>query len=285
MCRWLIYIGDNITINNILFDGHNSIIKQSYKKTFTPFLEEPNIRDHIINADGFGVGWYNINFLEPCLYISTNTPWSDINIRRVSRYIESKLIFAHIRAIKPLSISLVHEYNCHPFTHKNFMFMHNGDLKNFINFKKRIINDLDDDVYKIIKGNTDSEYAFALFLNFLDKDLFINGGNLDYILFKKNVIKLIEKLIDYGDNIPMSMNFAFTDGKTIICTRYINADDEPPSLYYRILNNNIIISSEPVDYDDSWVYIKKNSIITYKNNTTNLTGQTMPLEITIEKIL
>ena len=64
----------------------------------------------------------------------------------------------------------------------------------------------------------------------------------------------------------MSMNFAFTDGNTIICTRYINNDEEPPSLYYRILNNNIIISSEPVDYDENWIYIKKNSIISYYNN-------------------
>lgn len=288
MCRWLIYTGDLITIKNILFNGHNSIIKQSYKKTFTPFLEEPNIRDHLINADGFGIGWYNNDFLEPCLYISTNTPWSDINIRRISKYIQSKLIFAHIRAIKPLSLSLVHEYNCHPFTHNNFMFMHNGDLTNFINFKKKIINDLDDDVYKIIKGNTDSEYAFALFLNFLDKDIFTNGGKLDHLLFKKIVIMLIHKLNNYGDNIPMSMNFAFTDGEIIICTRYINADDEPPSLYYRILNNNIIISSEPIDYVNSWIYIEKNSIITYKNNATHQAFGPQPLgtlEISIEEIL
>lgn len=262
MCRWLIYYGDNLIVHNILFNGENSIIKQSYKKTFTPFLEEPNIRDHEINADGFGVGWYDELISEPCLYISTNTPWSDINIRRISNYISSKLIFTHIRAIKPLSFSLVHEYNCHPFTHKNFMFMHNGDLKNFINFKKKIINDLDDEVYKIIKGSTDSEFAFAVFLNLLDKETFLNGGYLDLIEFKNNILKTISKLIGYGDNIPMSMNFAFTDGKSLVCTRYINNDEEPPSLHYKISNGNVIISSEPVDYKENWIYIQKDSIIT-----------------------
>lgn len=266
MCRWLIYFGELINLKQILFHGENSIIKQSYKKTFTPFLEEPNKRDHEINADGFGVGWYVDNFVDPCLYISTKTPWSDINIKRLSKYIMSKIIFAHIRAIKPLSISLVHEYNCHPFSHKNFMFMHNGDLKNFIEFKKRIISDLDDDVYKIIKGSTDSEYAFALFLSFIDKKYFLDGGLLDPNSFKNNVKKTINKLVKYGNNIPMSMNFAFTDGKTVICTRYINNEEEPPSLYYRKLDGNIIISSEPVDYDENWIYIKKNSIISYYNN-------------------
>ena len=48
MCRWLIYFGNEILLKEILFNGENSIIKQSYKKTFTPFLEEPNKRDHEI---------------------------------------------------------------------------------------------------------------------------------------------------------------------------------------------------------------------------------------------
>ena len=270
MCRWLIYIGKEITLNEILFNGENSIIKQSYKKTFTPFLEEPNKRDHEINADGFGIGWYNNTLQEPCLYISTNTPWGDINIRKLSNYITSKFIFAHIRAIKPLSLSIIHEYNCHPFTHRNFMFMHNGDIKNFISFKKKIVNDLKDDVYKIIKGNTDSEFAFAIFLNFLDKETFFDGRQLEINFFKEIVIKTIKKLVKYGNNIPMSMNFAFTDGNTIICTRYINNDEEPPSLYFRIMENSAIISSEPVDYDDNWKYITKNNLVIYSKNTISI---------------
>ena len=266
MCRWLIYFGENILLYDILYNGHNSIIKQSYKKIYTPFLEEPNIRDHERNADGFGIGWYYNNFLEPCIYTSIKTPWSDINIRRISKYIESKLIFAHIRAIKPLSISLVHEYNCHPFYYKNFIFMHNGDLKNFIDFKKKIILDLSDEVYKIIKGNTDSEYAFALFLNLLPNKLFKYGGLINKDKFKNIIIKLIKKLIIYGNNIPMSMNFAFSDGNTIICTRFINNKEEPPSLHYILNNNKLIISSEPVDYDNTWNYIDKNNILIYNNN-------------------
>ena len=267
MCRWLIYFGNEILLNKILFNGENSIIKQSYKKTFTPFLEEPNKRNHEINADGFGIGWYSKNIIEPCLYISTNTPWSDINIKRLSKHISSNLIFAHIRAIKPLSSSIVHEYNCHPFIHKNFMFMHNGDLKNFLSFKKKIIYDLKDNVFNIIKGNTDSEYVFSIFLNFLSNDKFENGGDIDINEFKTLVLKTINKIESYQSEIPMSMNFAFTDGKTIICTRYINSDEEPPSLYFRFLDETIIVSSEPVDYIDNWNYISKNNLIIYNKNS------------------
>lgn len=269
MCRWLIYIGNKMSLYNILFEGHNSIIKQSYNKTFTPFLEQPNLRNHEINADGFGIGWYDKNIsIDPCIYVSIKTPWSDTNIKRLSKYIKSSLIFAHIRAIKPLSLSIVHEYNCHPFSYKNLIFMHNGDLKNFIDFKKRIINELSDDIYKIIKGNTDSEYAFALFLNLLNKKIIKYGGEIDIKSFKNNIFILIKKLIAYGNNIPMSMNFAFSDGTTTICTRFINDDnDDPPSLYYRILDDNIIISSEPIDYNNNWNIIKKNKIITYSKGS------------------
>ena len=270
MCRWLIYFGNEILLKEILFTGENSIIKQSYKKTFTPFLEEPNKRDHEINADGFGIGWYSNKIEEPCIYISTNTPWSDVNIKRLSNHISSKFIFAHIRAIKPLSQSIIHEYNCHPFNYKNFMFMHNGDLKNFVSFKKKIIHNLNDKVFNLIKGNTDSEFVFAIFLNFLSKKIFKKGGILEINYFRSLVLKTIKKIESYQPNIPMSMNFAFTDGKSIICTRYINTNEEPPSLYFRVMNKSVIISSEPVDYDDNWKYITKNNLVIYNKNTISI---------------
>jgi len=266
MCRWFIYFGDKILLRDILFTSKHSIIKQSYQKKFTPFLEEPNKRDHEVNVDGFGVGWYVHGYSEPCLYTSTKTPWADHNIQRISDFIYTKKIFAHIRAIKPFSKSIVHEYNCHPFIHKNFMFMHNGDISNFCNFKKQLINILKDDVFKLGKGNTDSEFAFLLFINQLNEELFNNGGYLSkncMILYIKNIINT---LLLYNKGYVMSLNFAVTDGKTTVCTRFINSDVEnPPSLYYNKFDNNIIISSEPTDYQNNWIIIEKNKMLAYSN--------------------
>jgi len=266
MCRWFIYFGDKVLLKDILFTSKHLIIKQSYQKKFTPFLDEPNKRDHEVNVDGFGVGWYVGKKKDLCLYTSTKPPWNDQNLYRISEYLKTNRVFAHIRAIKPFSNSIVHEFNCHPFIHKNLMFMHNGDIQNFINFKKDIIMNLKEDIFKLSKGGTDSEFAFLLLLNQFDKKIIDNGGYIRKERIKECILNIINTFIEYNKN-PMSMNFAFTDGKTIICTRFINSDeDNPPSLYYKQISSGIAISSEPIDYHDGWNIIEKNNILVYNNN-------------------
>tara|TARA_B110000208_G_C11655835_1_gene389760 strand:+ start:34 stop:837 length:804 start_codon:yes stop_codon:yes gene_type:complete len=257
MCRLFIYSGNSILLKDILYNQKHSIFKQSFHKKFTPLLKELNIRDHELNIDGFGVIWYHNNINNPCLYTSLKTPWCDYNLKRLSNILESTLIFAHVRGIKPFSKNyLVHEYNCHPFIYKNYSFMHNGDISNFNSMKKDIINKLNDNIFQLIKGNTDSEYIFALLINELD-----NNNNKNYSIIIKNIIKYLTSFKN-----TMSLNLAFTDGETIVCTRFINSDlEEPPSIYYKKCKDNIIISSEPIDYKDDWVLIKKNSILIYNN--------------------
>lgn len=282
MCRWFLFYSNNkLIMKDLLCKPSNSLIKQSYKKPYSPLLEEPNNRDHEINVDGFGIGWYFDNNLEPCKYLGLKPPWNDINLINISKFIKTHLLFGHIRAIKPFSKSIVHEYNCHPFTYKNFMFMHNGDISNFNLFKKTVVTYLKDDVYSKIRGNTDSEFCFAIFLNLLKDKYYKNGGYLPPYYFKQLILRLIKKIYHFSikndKNASLSLNFACTDGKTIICTRFLNFNnEEPPSLYYYKKNNNVIVSSEPIEYEDhNWNLLKKNHILILKKN----------LNISIEEIL
>lgn len=43
--------------------------------------------------------------------------------------------------------------------------MHNGNITDFPLFKRRLQADLSDDIFAIVKGNTDSEWSFALLLS------------------------------------------------------------------------------------------------------------------------
>ena len=119
MCRFFIYFSDIETnIKDQLWCHSHSIFKQSYKGVYTPGLDwtPRNVRIHL---DGFGVGWYYEKYNTPSVYISTKTPWSDVNILNITKYIESKVIIAHIRSIKQSDIiPVIHEFNCHPFQYK-----------------------------------------------------------------------------------------------------------------------------------------------------------------------
>ena len=82
--------------------------------------------------------------------------------------------------------------------------MHNGQIKNFNDIKKNIVSNIDSDILSSIKGNTDSEYCFGMYLT---------------LLKKYNKIKSMIKLIDIIKNTNQEalLNFAVSNG-----TWYIN---------------------------------------------------------------
>ena len=108
-----------------------------------------------------------------------------------------------------------------------------------------------------IMGNTDSEYLFYLILTY------IKNGNTPIIAIKK-VIKYLNKI---SKDSTISINIILTNGIFTYVTRYINKNNiKPPSLYYIKNDDNIIISSEPLDKNNNlWKLIDENSILKIKN--------------------
>ena len=76
--------------------------------------------------------------------------------------ISTECFVAHVRAA---SVGDVSESNCHPFSYKNLLMMHNGGVENFGLIKRKIREPLSNELYNWIKGQTDSEHIFAYLLN------------------------------------------------------------------------------------------------------------------------
>lgn len=199
------------------------------------------------NADGFGIGYYTPKLrASPFFYTSVFPAWNDENLERLAYHNASNLIFAHVRASTEGSTSQV---NCHPFVHGSLMWMHNGGLGGWMYIKRRLAARLADKWYLGVKGGTDSEWAFALFLDTLER-MGVDPSSepkegFDSVMLKKAMLKTIDIINELIDSIPEStvynenvdtrslLNFCVSDGQTIICTRYINSlTDEAASLYY-----------------------------------------------------
>ena len=277
MCRFFIYKGEVLKLN-YLFEFNNSILKQSMHVPFTPFIDEKNCRDHGINGDGFGICWEKDKKLY--FYKSSNPPWNDVNISNLSDYIESKIYLCHIRAIKAFSTgSCVHEHNCHPFIYKNLSWMHNGNINNKTLLCKYLYQNCDIDLLKNIKGNTDSEYCFYIFINLLKQK---KSSTKWYDSNENILIETMEEFIKLVINLTsdtVSLNFCIYDGRTLLCTRFINSEIEnPPSLYYSENFKDIgtIISSEPITKKESdWILVPKNHLLLLNSND----------EITMKKVI
>ena len=200
------------------------------------------------NADGFGIGFYTDPNLgpAPCLFTSTVPAWNCSNLQRIASKTASRLVFAHVRATTEGSLS---EDNCHPFTYGSLMWMHNGGLGGWKYIKRRLGERLSDKWYLYPTGSTDSEWAFALFLDTLERmghdpgSMPENGFGL--AILRKAMLRTIADINGLTDAIPETiiqadnvdtrslLNFAVSDGHSVICTRYISSStDEAASLYY-----------------------------------------------------
>jgi glutamine amidotransferase len=129
------------------------------------------------------------------------------------------------------------------------MWMHNGGLGGWKYIKRRLGERLADKWYLGVHGGTDSEWAFALYLDTLERMGYDpssppeNGFGPNAL--RKCMLKTIQQINLFIKDIPESvveeenvdtrslLNFAVTDGHSVVCTRYVSSrTDEAASLYY-----------------------------------------------------
>lgn len=270
MCRFLGYTGSEILLADLISGAANSLIRQSYKA---------KERSEPLNGDGFGVGWYSPKICdEPGVFSSITPAWNNQNLLNLADHILSPCFFAHIRAASPGTA--VSEANCHPFCRGRYLWMHNGTIEGFDLIKRRLRRSLPDDIYHGLKGDTDSEHAFALFLNLLEKKTTPQIADLADVL-ESTIEQLEEWGREAGVKRPSIYNFAVTDGRNIVTVRYVsNPQIEPISLYFSkrgrfqctdgksIITDSdrdeggIIIASERLTDDhESWTRVAPNHLI------------------------
>ncbi|KII93759.1 hypothetical protein PLICRDRAFT_35984 [Plicaturopsis crispa FD-325 SS-3] len=288
MCRFVIYKGTSpVQLCHLLTRPCHSIINQAFDSRLRLDRRRP------INGDGFGVGWYDSVQDEelgsqPCIFTSVTPAWNNVNLQRLAEKIKSPLVFAHVRATTAGSLSLD---NCHPFVHGKLMWMHNGGVADFPHVKRRLQATLPDEIFDIVQGNTDSEWAFALFISKLPDP---NAQTFTPHVLKQAMLDTIASLNDFADQAgitePSLMNFCVTDGESVVATRYISSrHDEAASLWFSSgttfseyskgghykmnkadkREDIIMIASEPLTFEKAdWMEIRTNNmvIITPKMN-------------------
>ncbi|KAL8803773.1 MAG: hypothetical protein Q9182_002983 [Xanthomendoza sp. 2 TL-2023] len=133
------------------------------------------------------------------------------------------------------------------------MWMHNGNVGGWKYVKRNLAIGLRGQWFSSVGGNTDSEWAFALFLDVLEgmghhpDSAALNETGFGHSVLRKALlatIKRINMLIaeipdkehkerDEGLDCRSLLNFAVTDGHSVVCTRYVSSmTDEAASLYW-----------------------------------------------------
>jgi len=269
MCRFVLYLGPEITVSSLVTEPSHSLIRQSF---MSREREEP------LNGDGFGVAWYAHGVSDAAAVFKDISPaWNNHNLLNVARVVKSDCIMAHVRAAS--SDFPVTQLNCHPFVWRDLAFMHNGDLGGFPALRRKLLARLSNEAFDWIKGSTDSEHIFALYI---DHYLACEGKQDGAERLESALRATLETLAELRAELPEAadayLNLAITNGRTAVATRVASAGDEPESLYviggrqYDCVDgvcvmrpgssNAVLVASEPLSADEGWTKVETNQMVT-----------------------
>lgn len=216
------YHGERAIVLSSLLDHHeNSLVRQSLRarKTRTG-----------INADGFGIGWYDRSIDGfPGLFRSILPAWNEHNLHSLASKIRSNCFMGHVRASTVGNVGLD---NCHPFVFGKLLCAHNGTIKEFNRIKRYAFDEIDDLNFGRIRGQTDSEHLFAIVATLLgERERYQAEEMRDALLEAMGKMHALQRKHAATDIIRA--NILMTDGRELVAMRYSSDPSRPPiSMYH-----------------------------------------------------
>lgn len=172
------------------------------------------------HPDGWGVAYYVGS--SPHIIRSHKTAISDQIFRKVSGVVSSQTVLAHLRKATQGSINVL---DTHPFQFGNWVFAHNGNIKNFFQHRKSLSDHLDSGLSRYILGDTDSELIFFLILTHLQQLTPLHGSHVPVQALAtaiKNTVQLVSSIVgplnsnDKAAATETFLTMVITNGPTMV---------------------------------------------------------------------
>jgi len=236
VCRFLCYLGPPVTLGSVVLDPAHSLSRQAWAPRFQ--------RQGAINADGFGVGWYDpARRPEPARYRTARPIWSDRSFASLAGLVTAPALVAAVRDATPPSP--VEETGSQPFTSGPWLFAHNGKVEGWgvdPAVKAGLRRPLSDARAAAVEGGADSEVLFALALDHLD------GG--------ASPVEALAAVITAAAAVaPSILNLLLTDGHRVTATAFGD------SLFVLEADGAVVVASEPYDDDPAWNRVPEGSMV------------------------
>jgi glutamine amidotransferase len=116
----------------------------------------------VTEPPGWGVGFYQAG--EILLKRRPIDDRAEINISDLTRDVRADTLIAHVRLA---TVGSPRTENTHPFRYRSWLFANTGTVESFSKLRGRLAEQLPQFLHRDVRGETDSELIFHLFLSFL----------------------------------------------------------------------------------------------------------------------
>ena len=169
-------------------------------------------REH---PDGWGVAWYVAG--APTVVRSLEPAHADASFEDAFEAAQSQAVIAHVRKASVGGITLE---NTHPFEHGRWVFVHNGTLPDWERAQPLVEAQLDPALRRGLRGETDSERCFALFLTRLRLRCDPDAASFDdAVAALRETVALVRAASETAPAAPASTTFVLSDGRLLLGCR------------------------------------------------------------------
>ena len=227
MCRHTAWLGRPRTLEELLVEPPHSLLRQSW--------EPREQRNGVVNADGFGVGWYADERAAPARYRRAVPMWGDASFLSLAGVVRSGCVLAAVRSATVGGPG--GEDACAPFLLPgDVLLSHNGAVP------VDVVAPLTSLAALAAVGSTvDSAFLAALVSQRLDLGL---------------PAALASVVQEVGARAPdCRLNLLGTDGRSVVATAWGD------TLVWRALEGGAVVASEPSDDDAGWTRVPDRSLL------------------------
>jgi glutamine amidotransferase len=226
VCRHLAWLGAPRSLGELLLGPPHGLLVQSYRPR--------RQRNGIMNADGWGVGFYADARPEPARWRSNRPMWGDASLASVAPVIRSGCVLAAVRSAT--AGMPADETAAAPFQSGRWLLSHNGVVD------------------RTVLGPHPAAESVC------------DSALLAAHLFASGPERAGEFVADLGKRDPGArLNVLLTDGQRIIATRWgdtlsvLRADD------------GVVVASEPYDDDPRWADVPEYHLVEVAADTVAIT--------------
>ena len=215
MCRALIYLGEPVLLDNLLFQPDSALIRQS---TMPRML-------NMLNLAGFGMRAWDPASADPerpYSYYSQSLPVFDRNLQNLAQKVRPACVLAHVRGVAYSSRVEISLQNVHPFHFAGvpLVLAHNGDLARFAEMKPLLLPYVRPEFAAQVHGTTDSEWIYALFMSQLANPGALSNEEEMFTAIEATLDILREARARLGIASSSSVNLFVANGRQLAAVRY-----------------------------------------------------------------
>jgi gamma-glutamyl hercynylcysteine S-oxide hydrolase len=226
VCRHLAYLGAPRTLGELLLEPEHGLLVQSYA---------PRRQAHgLMNADGWGVGFYAPSRPEPARWRSSRPLWSDASFASLAPVLSSTCVLAAVRSAT--AGMPADETAAAPFQSGRWLLSHNGVAD------------------RAVLGPHPAAESVC------------DSALLAAHLFQSGAERAGQFVAALGRRDPAArLNLLLTDGQQILATRWGD------TLSVLRTDAGVVVASEPYDDDPRWTDVPDHHLVTATADTVTIT--------------